>query len=271
VAGFTTTRAVSYAIVAAFFASMFVRERRMTPRRVFDVLVKSGKDAVSLCAATACVGIVIGLILMTALGSRFTPMVLELSGGNTYIALALVMFSSVVLGMGLPTTVCYILLATLAAPALIDMGIIPLAAHMFILYFGMMSMVTPPSALAAYAGAMIAGSDIMRTGFTAWMFSLSGYLLPFMFALNPALLMVGSTAEILTAAATGTVGVVALGAAVAGHIRMPLLWYERTSLFGAAVVLIHAGLVTDLIGAALLAPVVIRHYRPFGRRPPAAA
>ncbi len=270
VAGFTTTRAVSYAIVTAFGASLFVRDRRMTPGRVLDALVKSGKDAVSLCAATACVGIVIGLILMTALGSRFTPMVLELSAGNIYIGLALVMFSSVVLGMGLPTTVCYILLATLAAPALVDMGVEPLAAHMFILYFGMMSMVTPPSALAAYAAAMIAGSDIMRTGFTAWMFSLSGYLLPFMFALNPALLMVGSTEEILIAAATGTVGVVALGAAVAGHIRMPLFWIERASLFGAAVVLIHAGLVTDLIGALLLAPVLIRHYRPFGQRPPTA-
>jgi TRAP-type uncharacterized transport system fused permease subunit len=92
-----------------------------------------------------------------------------------------------------------------------------------------------------------------------------------MFVLNPALLMIGSTGEILIATATGAVGVVALGAAVAGHVRMRLLWIERASLFGAAVVLIHTGLVTDLIGALLLAPVVIRHYRPFGQRPPAAA
>jgi TRAP-type uncharacterized transport system fused permease subunit len=206
------------------------------------------------------VGIVIGLILMTALGSRFAPMIMELSAGNIYIALTLVMFSSVVLGMGLPTMICYVLLATLAAPALIGLGVLPLAAHMFILYFGMMSMVTPPSALAAYAGAMIAGADIMKTGFTAWLFSLSGYLLPFMFALNPALLMVGGAGEIVAAASTAALGVMALGAAVAGQLRSRLSALERGALLTAAVVLIHFGLVTDLLGLALAAAVVVRQY-----------
>jgi TRAP transporter 4TM/12TM fusion protein len=261
--GFTPTRSVSWAMVGAFGVSMFAPQHRLTPRRLHAVLEKAGKDSVSLCAAVACVGIVIGLILMTALGSRFTPMIVELSAGNTYIALALVMFSSVVLGMGLPTMICYVLLATLAAPALVNMGILPLAAHMFILYFGMMSMVTPPSALAAYAGAMIAGSDIMKTGFTAWLFSLSGYLLPFMFALNPALLMVGSVPAIVAATATGALGVMALGAAVAGHVRRNLAPWERALLFAAAAVLIHSGLTTDAIGLVLVGVVLARQY---GRR-----
>jgi TRAP-type uncharacterized transport system fused permease subunit len=131
---------------------------------------------------------------------------------------------------------------------------------MFILYFGMMSMITPPSALAAYAGAMIAGADIMKTGFTAWLFSLSGYLLPFMFALNPALLMVGSASDIVLAAGSGALGVMALGTAVAGHLRFRLAAWERAALMTASVVLIHFGLVTDLVGLALVGAVLGRQY-----------
>ncbi len=266
VSGFSPTRSVSYAILAAVGVSLFVRKRRLTPRRVFEVLEKAGRDAVSLTCATACVGIVIGIILMTALGARFTPLIAELSGGNIYVALLLVMFSSVVLGMGLPTTVCYVLLATLAAPALVNLGIMPLGAHMFILYFGMMSMVTPPSALAAYAGAMIAGADIMKTGFTAWFFSLSGYLLPFAFVMSPALLMIGSVPQIVLATLTAATGVMALGAAVAGHLKMALGALERGTLFFAAAVLVHTGLVTDAVGLALLVPILVRHYKPNGLR-----
>ena len=262
VSGFSPTRSVSYAILAAVGVSLFVRKRRLTPKRVFEALEKAGRDAISLTCATACVGIVIGLILMTALGARFTPLIAELSGGNIYIALVLVMFSSVVLGMGLPTTVCYVLLATLAAPALVNLGIMPLAAHMFILYFGMMSMVTPPSALAAYAGAMIAGADIMKTGFTAWFFSLSGYLLPFAFVLTPALLMIGPAPPIVLATLTAGIGVMALGGAVAGHLKMALRTLERGTLFLAAVVLVHTGLLTDLVGLVLLVPILVRHYKP---------
>jgi TRAP-type uncharacterized transport system fused permease subunit len=201
---------------------------------------------------------------MTALGSRFTSIIVDLSSGSMIAALFLVMVSSVILGLGLPTTVCYVLLATLAGPALIDLGMEPLAAHMFILYFGMMSMVTPPDAMAAYAGAVIAGADMMKSAFTAWVFSLSGYLLPFMFALNPALLMIGPAHEIVLAALTGTLGVMALGAAVAGHVRAPLKLWERTALFAAAGALIHPGFVTDAIGLAFLAIVAVRQYNPFG-------
>ena len=264
--GYTPTRSAAYGILGAFAVSMFVGEYRLTPRRIFNVMERAGREAVTLCCAVACVGIVIGLILMTALAGRFAPMIENLAAGNLYVALVLVMFSSIVLGMGLPTIICYVLLANLAAGALIDMGVLPLAAHMFILYFGMMSMVTPPSALAAYAGATIAGADIMKTAVTASMFSLSGYLLPFMFALNPALLMVGAPAEIVLAILTGAFGVIALGAAVAGHIRRDLGLIERTMLFAAAALLVHSGLITDLIGLAVMTPIVLGHYNPFGPR-----
>ena len=201
---------------------------------------------------------------MTALGSRFASLVIDLSSGNIYAALVLVMFSSVVLGLGLPTTICYLLLATLAAPALVSLGILPIAAHLFILYFGMMSMVTPPTALAAYAAAALADADVMKTGFTAWMFSLSGYILPFMFVLNPALLMNGSTDQILLAAATGAVGVTALSAAVIGHVRTALRAWERGLALLGAVAMIHSAWATDLLGLVLLAPVAIRQYEIFG-------
>jgi TRAP transporter 4TM/12TM fusion protein len=259
-AGFSPTRSVSYALATAFVLSLFVREQRLTPKRLLDVLERAGLGAVSLSCASACVGIVIGMTVMTALGSRFTSIIIELSGGNVYAALVLVMISSIVLGLGLPTTICYVLLATLAAPALIDLGIQPMAAHMFILYFGMMSMVTPPSALAAYAGAAIAGADIMKTGVTASLFSLAGYLLPFMFVLSPAFLMIGTVPEILVAVVRGVAGVMTLGTVVAGHLRKPLRGWERAAMLATAVLLIYPSWLADLAGVALLAPVLLRHY-----------
>ena len=260
--GYTTTRAVSISLAAALVSSLFVKEQRLTLRRIVEVLEKSAKDSISLCCASACVGIIIGLTLMTALGSRFTSIILDLSSGNMFAALFLVMVSSIILGLGLPTTICYVLLATLAGPALVQLGIEPIAAHLFILYFGMMSMVTPPDAMAAYAGAAIAGADMMKTGMTATVFSLSGYIVPFMFILSPALLLSGPIPNIALAIMTSSLGVILLGAAVAGHIKVNLKVWERILLLLAAIALIDPGLVTDLIGLVLLAIVLIKQYRP---------
>ncbi len=264
--GYSPPRAASFALIVTFVTSMFVKGGRLTPRRIFEVLETAAYNSTSLSCASAAVGIIIGVTVMTALGSRFASIIIELSAGNTYAALVLVMFSSVILGLGLPTTICYLLLATLAAPALVGLGILPIGAHMFILYFGMMSMVTPPTALAAYAGAAIAGADVMRTGLTAWIFSLSGYILPFMFVLNPAFLMIGTATEIILAATTGMVGVIALAAAVIGHARTGLESWERTVVFFGAVVLIHPGWITDLLGLALVLPIAARQYEVFGKR-----
>jgi TRAP transporter 4TM/12TM fusion protein len=263
--GLSATRSVTYALITAFLASWFFKGSRLTPARTIGVLDRSARDAVSLTCASACVGIIIGMTVMTALGSRFTSIIINLSGGNIYAALVLVMISSVILGLGLPTTICYVLLATLAAPALIDLGITPLAAHMFILYFGMMSMVTPPDAMAAYAGAAIAGADMMKTGVTASLFSLAGYLLPFMFVLDPAFLMIGTVPEIIVALLRGIAGVMTLGIVIAGHLRFPLRPWERAALLVTSVLLIYPSWMADLLGAAALVPVLLRHYQPFGR------
>ena len=264
--GYSPPRAASVALIVTFVTSLFVKGGRLTPRRIAHVLETAAHNATSLSCASAAVGILIGVTVMTALGSRFASIIIELSAGNIYAALLLVMFSSVILGLGLPTTICYLLLATLAAPALVGLGILPIAAHMFILYFGMMSMVTPPTALAAYAAAAIAGADVMKTGFTAWMFSLAGYILPFMFVLNPAFLMIGSAIEILLAATTGVIGVIALAAAVIGHARTGLARSVRAVVFIGAVVIIHPGWITDLLGLALVVPVAARQYEVFGKR-----
>jgi TRAP transporter 4TM/12TM fusion protein len=265
--GLSATKSVSYALIAAFVTSLFVKHQRLTLSRVSTVLEKSAKDAVSLTCAAACVGIIIGMTVMTALGSRFTSIIIDMSAGNIYLALALVMVSSIILGLGLPTTICYVLLATLAGPALVDLGIPPLSAHMFILYFGMMSMVTPPDAMAAYAGAAIAGADMWKTGITASMFSLAGYLLPFMFVLNPAYLMIGTVPEILMALLTGAVGVMALGVLVAGHLRMPLMGWERAALLTGAIILIAPHWYADIAALAVFAPVLLRQYGPSPIKP----
>ncbi len=263
--GFSPPRAASFALIVTFVTSMFVKSGRLTPRRIVSVLETAAFNSTSLSCASAAVGIIIGITVMTALGSRFASIIIELSAGNVYAALVLVMFSSVILGLGLPTTICYLLLATLAAPALVSLGILPIAAHMFILYFGMMSMVTPPTALAAYAGAAIAGSDVMKTGFTAWRFSLAGYILPFMFVLNPAFLMIGTATEIFQAATTGVIGIMALAGGVIGHARTGLARWERAVVLIGAVVLIHPDWMTDLLGLVLVVPVAVRQYEVFGR------
>ena len=262
--GLSATKSVFYALTTAFIASLFVKGRRLTPGRVVAVLERSATNSVSLTCAAACVGIIIGMTVMTALGSRFTSIIIDVANGNVYAALVLVALSSIILGLGLPTTICYVLLATLAGPALVNLGIPSLSAHMFILYFGMMSMVTPPSAMAAYAGAAIAGSEMLKTGMTASLFSLAGYLLPFMFVLNPALLMLGTWPEIVMALFTGAVGVMALGALVAGHIRMPLRSWERVALLASAIVSIYPVWFTIMLGLAVLTPVLVRQYGPAG-------
>jgi TRAP-type uncharacterized transport system fused permease subunit len=260
ISGYSTTRSVTYALLSTLVTSLFVPGRRLTPRRILNVLDRSGMESITLTAASACVGIVIGLTLMTALGARLTSIIVDFSAGSIVLGLAMVMVASIILGMGLPTSVCYILLATLAAPALVKLGIPPLAAHLFILYFGMMSMVTPPDAMAAYAGAAIAGADMMKTGMTASYFSLSAYFLPFMFALNPAFLMIGTTSDILMATVRGVVGVMTLSAVVTGHLKTPLQVRQRLALFIAAVALIYPGLLTDVIGVALWGMVLMSQF-----------
>ena len=275
--GYTAFRAVSVALFLAALCAYFSRRTRLTLRSLADIGARACRDGVPLVTAAACVGIVLGVVTLTGVGSRFPALLLPLAEHSLLLALVLIMVSSLVLGMGLPSAVCYLLLATLIGPILGGLGIVPLAAHLFIFYFGMMSMVTPPVALAAYTAAAIAGTDIMKTSITAFRFSLVGFTLPYMFVFRPQLLMLGpdgrtaAPLEIAIVVITAAFGILAFAAALAGYLSAPLRWWERFALFAAAGLILYPGVLVrvagglvpllDLIGLALLGGVAIVNRR----------
>jgi len=223
IAGFTIFRAVTVAMAVVWVLSLFHDETRLTLRRLLKSLERAGRGGTSLVAASACVGILLGVVTLTGVGSRLPATIIPLAESNLFLALLLIMVSSLILGMGLPSAVCYLLLATLIGPALGGLGVPPLAAHFFIFYFGLMSMVTPPVALAAYTAASIAGSKIMATALHAFRFALIGFVLPFLFVYRPELLTLSpgggkaSWLAVLGAFALVVVGIVPLAAGLAGY------------------------------------------------------
>ncbi len=238
--GFTVFRSVSLAMLVTIIVSAFDREIRLTPARILAALEKAARGGISLIVAAASVGVIVGVVTLTGVGSKLPATIVPLAQDNLFMALGLLMVSSIVLGMGLPSAVCYLLLATLIGPALGGLGVPPLAAHFFIFYFGLMSMVTPPVALAAYTAASIAGSSIMRTAFAAFRFSLAGFALPYLFVYRPELLMLandGGTAkisDIVVAFVLAALGMLPFAAAIAGTFGGPLSWPKRALLFAAA-------------------------------------
>ena len=230
---------------------------------------RAAQSGVSLIAAAACVGIILGVVTLTGVGSKLPSTLLPLAASNLILALFFLMISTIILGMGLPSSVCYLLMAILVGPVLLDLGVVPLAAHFFIFYFGMMSMVTPPVALAAYAAAAIAGSGIMVTAFAAFRFALVGFALPYVFVLRPALLWLsddGDTPGLWTIFGNFSltlVGTVILATAIAGYIFNRLSLWIRSLLFAAALVLFFAPTAIQFVwvhGIVVLASVTIFYY-----------
>ena len=207
---------------------------------------RAAQSGVSLIAAAACVGIILGVVTLTGIGGKLPSTLLPLAATNLMLALFFLMVSTIILGMGLPSSVCYLLMAILVGPVLLDLGVVPLAAHFFIFYFGMMSMVTPPVALAAYAASAIAGSGVMTTGFAAFRFALVGFALPYAFVLRPALLWLradGGTPEVWTVLGNFSltlVGTIVFAAAIAGYLFNKLSLSARGMLFIAAFILFFA-------------------------------
>jgi TRAP-type uncharacterized transport system fused permease subunit len=213
--------------------------------------------------ATAAAGIMIGIILQTGMAIRFTSFLVDFAGGQLLVALLITMIAAVILGTALPTTPAYIMLAALLIPALIKLGVPPLAAHMFAFYFGCLSAVTPPECLAVYAAASISRCSVWGAGWQAVKFAAAGFLVPFFFVFYPALLFQGAWSEIGLALVTGGIGVVALAAGLEGYLLRPATWVERGLFLTAALLLIDPGLVTDLIGLALLAGAIgLQRLRP---------
>ena len=218
-------------------------------RRTLESTEKAADGGVSLIAAASCVGLILGVVTLTGIGAKLPGTLLPLAENSRILALVLLMVSTIILGMGLPSSVCYLLMATLIGPVLSELGLVPLAVHLFIFYFGMMAMVTPPVALAAYTAAAIAGTGIMQTGVAAFRFALVGFALPYAFVLKPELLLLspdgGSAGFFVVAVSVLTTifGIVALAASVTGHWFTPLNLWTRTGLLAAAMVLFltHSG------------------------------
>ncbi len=207
---------------------------------------RAAQSGVSLIAAAACVGIILGVVTLTGIGGKLPSALLPLAATNLLLALFFLMISTIILGMGLPSSVCYLLMAILVGPVLLDLGVVPLAAHFFIFYFGMMSMVTPPVALAAYAASAIAGSGIMATGFAAFRFALVGFALPYAFVLRPALLWLNESGgspmiwDVSVSFSLTLLGTVILATAITGYVFNRLSLWARCILFVAALILFFA-------------------------------
>lgn len=256
--GYSPMRAAFWGVISAVLVTFARRSTHLRWEQVRSALVTGAGSTVQIAAATATAGIVVGVASLTGIGLRMSDLIVTLSMGQLPLALLLTALASLVLGMGLPTTAAYVVLAALGAPALTDLGVPVLAAHLFVFYFGCMSNVTPPVALAGFAAAGIAGASAMKTSVTALLLAGAGFIVPFMFVYGPPLLMEGSVMEIAGALMSATLGVTALAAAGMGYLQRDLRFWERAVLALAAAVLIHPGLVTDVVGLSLMALIYFR-------------
>lgn len=242
-----------FVLIAVSFIWTFFREKRLLLRELFDALVNGAKIAIPVAMACASAGIVIGIVSLTGLGVRFTQMIISLSGGHLFPALLLTMVACIVLGMGLPTTAAYIITSVLAVPALTSMGVEVMAAHLFILYFAIISFITPPVAISAFAASGIAGSDSMKTGFRAFRIGIAGFIVPFMFVYGPSLIIIGPWWLIIANTAKAVLGVVLLAGSLEGwFFRQNLTFISQTFLGMAAVFFIFPRLWSGLVGFGLL-------------------
>ena len=233
------------------FVKEYKRNHRLPIREVFAALVKAAKTTVSVTIACACAGIVIGIVSMTGIGIKFTSIVFQLSGGNLLLMLLLVMVACIIMGMGLPSTAAYIIAATVGVPSLIAAGIPELAANMFVFYFAIMSFITPPVAVAAYAAAGLADCSASKTGWLAFMLGLPGFIIPFIYAYNPALLIVDTPVrDTLYIVALTTFAVVLVSMAVIGWFRGQLCPALRVLVAASAILMFIPGVIFDVIGLA---------------------
>lgn len=246
--GYTPLKAAFYSILWTIAVAMVRKTTRLKFVDLLDAMGNGARSALGVAAACACAGLIIGSVTLTGIGLRLANGIVTLAGGSLLPTLILTMIASIILGMGLPTTAKYIVLSSMAAPAIQKFGVPMLAAHMFIFYYGIVADLTPPVALAAYAGAGIAKADPMRTGFTALKLAIAGFLIPYFFVYNPELLMINVDAHIAVPIVTAIVGTVLLAFAGAGYWLRSLNLIERAIIAAAALMLIAPGLLTDAAG-----------------------
>lgn len=261
--GYTASRAACLAILAAIVVSMFRKETRLTPAGFVESLENGAKNTIGVAAACAIAGIIVGIVSLTGIGLKLADGLLMLSGGIDIFALFLTMIACIILGMGVPTTANYVIMATITAPIILKLipGTPVLAAHMFVFYFGIVADITPPVALAAYAGAAISGGNPIRTGVIATRLAITAFIIPYMFVLNPTMLLIdASFLQIAQFICTSMIGMFAISGGLEGYMKKKMPWWQRIMAVGAGLMLIEPALITDIIGIAIIAIVVVLQY-----------
>ena len=259
----TNTRSIQYAAaiatLVAIVVSMFNKETRMTPKRLLEALAAGGQGMITVAVACGVAGIVAGIIGVTGLAYMLFNGIVALAGDTLIIALFLTMLCCIVLGMGVPTTANYCIMAATCAPILVKMGVPDIAAHFFVFYFGIVADLTPPVALAAYAGAAIAQANPMKTAVTATKLAIGAFIVPYVFALNPTMLFVNVTAwyDVVLICITSLIGIFAVSSCLEGWFLHNMKWFERIIALVGGLLLIYPGLTTDLIGLGLVAIVAV--------------
>lgn len=259
--GMTVMLAALYSIVISIVVSAFNKETRIGFRGIIDALVDGARTALGVAAATAAAGIIVGVVTKTGLGLKLANGLLDIAGGALLPTLILTMIASLILGMGAPTTANYVITSTIAAPAIIMLGVPDLSAHLFVFYFGIIADITPPVALAAFAAAAISGGEPIKTGIESSKLAIAAFIIPYMFVFSPELLMIETNwYQVLWIIISAFTGMIAIGAGVVGHWYRKIFWYERILAIGAGLLLIHPGGITDIIGFAIFAVLIVLQF-----------
>ncbi|MBT2583899.1 TRAP transporter permease [Planococcus sp. ISL-109] len=272
--GMPIAYAAFYTIVLTVVVAAFRKSTRMGPRDVLEAMENGARQSLSVMIACAVVGIIIGVVSLTSFGTVMTSAITAFGAGSLFFTLFLTMIASIVLGMGLPSIPAYIITATMTAPALAEFGIPVLVAHLFVFYFGIFANITPPVALAAFAGAGVSGGDPMRTGFNALKLAIAGFIIPYLFVYNPAMLMIDTTDiavnatefalppifDIVLITVTAIIGIIALSATAEGYLKTRMNVVTRILLGVGALMTIFPEPLTDTIGLAIVLGIFALNY-----------
>jgi TRAP transporter 4TM/12TM fusion protein len=274
-AGYSVIMAGFWGIVSSFLVSLIAKETRMGPKQVIEALEKGARGSIQLMAVCAAAGIIMGVIVLTGIGGRFAGVLLAIADTNVLLAMFFTMGVCILLGMGMPTTAAYAVAASVMAPGLVQItraspafahipaDIIVLMPHMFVFYFACVSSITPPVALAAYAGAGISGSDPMRTGVMSFRLGIASYIVPYMFFYAPEILLIGSTPMIILRTATALIGILALASAAQAYFRRHLNGVQRVIMLAASISLVSPSEFADILGVSLMVIIYFSHNLPY--------
>ncbi|MBQ9807103.1 MAG: TRAP transporter permease [Clostridia bacterium] len=259
----TSTRTIqtsaAIAIIAVIIVGLFNKGNRITPKRILDALAAGAQGTVSVAVACGIAGIIAGTITMTGLANVLINGIVALAGSQVIVALFLTMLCCIILGMGVPTTANYCIMAATCAPILVRMGVDPIAAHFFVFYFGIVADLTPPVALAAYAGSAIAQSNPMKTAFVSTKLAIGAFIVPYVFALNPTMLLIGveNPFEVVLIVITSLVGIFGVAAGLEGYMLRKMNPIQRILAVAGGLLLIIPGILTDVIGLSIIAAVIV--------------